>query len=173
MLPTHIFAPGVQVPTQAPAAQVLLQTAPDCQTPFASQVCGVEPMQRRSPVMQLLATASTAPPSGAPLSFPAAASGLDEPPAPVARPAPPPVPEAVPPVPEPLPLPPAARPPAPADPTAPAPPPSAPSCTLIDPQAAIPMTGRSSAAYRTPDGLYISKRPHRLPAHRLAGPRSE
>src|SRR4029079_10744546 len=86
MLPTQVFAPGVQTPTHAPAEQMLLQAAPRCQLPFPSQVSGVFMSQRRSPGMQSSPIASAVPPP----VFLVLPSGLLEP----AAPAPPVVPPA-------------------------------------------------------------------------------
>src|SRR6266498_572071 len=81
MLPTQVFAPGVQTPTQLPAEQMFVQGVPRCQLPVASQVSGVFMSQRRSPGMQ--SVASSPPPSTEPpLSFWVDPSGLFEPPAP-------------------------------------------------------------------------------------------
>src|SRR3954466_13613925 len=120
MLPTQVFAPGVQTPTQLPAEQMFVQVVPRCQLPAASQVSGVFMSHRRSPGMQSVASippASTDPP----LSFWVDPSGLLEPPAPTPPVAnTPPVP-AAPVVP---PRPPAAVPPAPAAPKVPPVPPA-------------------------------------------------
>ena len=61
MLPTQVFIPGVQTPTQLPAEQMFVQVVPRCQLPFASQVSGVFMSQRQSPGMQSSAAASAAP----------------------------------------------------------------------------------------------------------------
>ena len=169
MLPTQVFAPGLQTPTQLPAVQMFVQVVPRCQLPFASQVSGVFMSHRRSPGMQSVAsrpTASTEPPP----SFWVDPSGLFEPAVPGPPLAPrPPVP-AAPVVP---PRPPAAVPAAPADPEVPAVPavPDAPasappvpaasllSTALIDPHAAAHITGSSQATRVSSASRFVITKP--------------
>src|SRR6185436_13548491 len=169
MLPTHIFAPGVQTPTQLPAEQMLLHGVPRCQLPFASQVSGVFISQVRSPGMQSSIAASTVPPPSFCVDPPAALPPTaPAPPVPAVATLPPRPPGALPaPAAPDVPAPPdvAAAPVVPPSPEVPAVPgvPASSSTALIDPHAAAYTRGskhatRPRSANRSASRIFVSTR---------------